>query len=89
MSLQPFTLVTGKAAPMLAANIDTDVIMPKQFLKGIDRSGLEARSCECYGVVRLAYDRLSCAHGAPRRTPGMGNLGLAAPVVHRQPMQTA
>ena len=41
MSLQPFTRVTGKAAPMLAANIDTDVIMPKQFLKGIDRSGLD------------------------------------------------
>ena len=41
MSMQPFTRVTGKAAPMLAANIDTDVIMPKQFLKGIDRSGLD------------------------------------------------
>lgn len=41
MSVQPFTQVTGKAAPMLAANIDTDVIMPKQFLKGIDRSGLD------------------------------------------------
>ncbi|EJM78887.1 3-isopropylmalate dehydratase small subunit [Pseudomonas sp. GM60] len=41
MSLQPFTQVSGKAAPMLAANIDTDVIMPKQFLKGIDRSGLD------------------------------------------------
>jgi 3-isopropylmalate/(R)-2-methylmalate dehydratase small subunit len=41
MSLQPFTQVTGKAAPMLAANIDTDVIMPKQFLKGIDRAGLD------------------------------------------------
>ncbi len=41
MSLQPFTLITGKAAPMLAANIDTDVIMPKQFLRGIDRSGLD------------------------------------------------
>ena len=26
---------------MLAANIDTDVIMPKQFLKGIDRKGLD------------------------------------------------
>lgn len=26
---------------MLAANIDTDVIMPKQFLKGIDRQGLD------------------------------------------------
>jgi len=41
MSLQPFTQVSGQAAPMLAANIDTDVIMPKQFLKGIDRAGLD------------------------------------------------
>lgn len=39
--MQPFTYVSGKAAPMLAANIDTDVIMPKQFLKGIDRAGLD------------------------------------------------
>ena len=41
MSLQPFTHVSGRAAPLLAANVDTDVIMPKQFLKGIDRQGLE------------------------------------------------
>lgn len=33
--------MTGKAAPLPAANIDTDVIMPKQFLKGVDRSGLD------------------------------------------------
>ncbi|WCD82892.1 3-isopropylmalate dehydratase small subunit [Pseudomonas sp. TUM22785] len=39
--MQPFTRVSGIAAPMLAANVDTDVIMPKQFLKGIDRSGLD------------------------------------------------
>jgi 3-isopropylmalate/(R)-2-methylmalate dehydratase small subunit len=39
--MQPFTQVSGTAAPMLAANIDTDVIMPKQFLKGIDRAGLD------------------------------------------------
>lgn len=39
--MQPFTTVRGSAAPMLAANVDTDVIMPKQFLKGIDRSGLD------------------------------------------------
>lgn len=38
--MQPFTTVTGPAAALSAANIDTDVIMPKQFLKGIDRSGL-------------------------------------------------
>ena len=39
--MQPFVHVSGIAAPMLAANIDTDVIMPKQFLKGIDRQGLD------------------------------------------------
>ncbi|WP_177331678.1 3-isopropylmalate dehydratase small subunit [Pseudomonas sp. NBRC 111123] len=41
MSMEPFKYVEGFAAPMLAANVDTDVIMPKQFLKGIDRSGLD------------------------------------------------
>ena len=39
--MEKFEVVTGKAAPLLAANIDTDVIMPKQFLKGIDRAGLD------------------------------------------------
>jgi CRP-like cAMP-binding protein len=34
----------------------------------IDRSGLEARSCECYGVVRQAYDNMSCAQNSPRFT---------------------
>lgn len=39
--MQAFKTVSGVAAPMLAANVDTDVIMPKQFLKGIDRNGLD------------------------------------------------
>lgn len=39
--MEAFKAVTGIAAPMMAANIDTDVIMPKQFLKGIDRQGLD------------------------------------------------
>jgi 3-isopropylmalate/(R)-2-methylmalate dehydratase small subunit len=39
--MHPFATVKGVVAPLHAANIDTDVIMPKQFLKGIDRSGLE------------------------------------------------
>jgi 3-isopropylmalate/(R)-2-methylmalate dehydratase small subunit len=38
--VQKFLSVTGVAAPMPAANVDTDVIMPKMFLKGIDRAGL-------------------------------------------------
>lgn len=39
--MEPFNIVSGRIAPMMAANIDTDVIMPKQFLKGIDRHGLD------------------------------------------------
>ena len=39
-SMEPFVTVTGVAAPLPRANVDTDQIMPKQFLKGIDRSGL-------------------------------------------------
>ena len=39
-SIQPFTVVTGIAAALPRANVDTDQIMPKQFLRGIDRSGL-------------------------------------------------
>ncbi|WP_033046095.1 3-isopropylmalate dehydratase small subunit [Pseudomonas fluorescens] len=41
MIMEPFITVSGIAAPFPAANVDTDVIMPKQFLKGIDRNGLD------------------------------------------------
>ncbi|PWC39827.1 3-isopropylmalate dehydratase small subunit [Azospirillum sp. TSO35-2] len=39
--MHPFTQVSGRAAPFAAPNVDTDVIMPKQFLKGVDRKGLD------------------------------------------------
>ncbi|MBN2630167.1 MAG: 3-isopropylmalate dehydratase small subunit [Rhodobacteraceae bacterium] len=38
--MTPFTSLTGIAAPMPLVNIDTDMIIPKQFLKTIQRSGL-------------------------------------------------
>ncbi|MFT6351616.1 3-isopropylmalate dehydratase small subunit [Neptuniibacter pectenicola] len=37
--MNKFTLHTGIAAPLDRANIDTDMIIPKQFLKSIKRSG--------------------------------------------------
>jgi len=40
--VEAFTVCTGIAAPLPQANVDTDVIMPKQFLKGITREGLAA-----------------------------------------------
>ena len=38
--MEKFDQLTGVAAPMPASNIDTDKIIPKQFLKTIKRSGL-------------------------------------------------
>ncbi|MFG1425136.1 3-isopropylmalate dehydratase small subunit [Roseixanthobacter glucoisosaccharinicivorans] len=55
--MQPFTVIEGIAAPLPAANVDTDVIMPKQFLKGVDRSGLKEGT---FAALRYGPD------GAPR-----------------------
>ena len=38
--MQAFTELTAKAVPLDLANVDTDQIIPKQFLKIIDRQGL-------------------------------------------------
>ena len=38
--MEKFTTLTGIAAPMQLVNIDTDMIIPKQFLKTIARTGL-------------------------------------------------
>ncbi len=54
--MQAFNILTGVAAPLPAANVDTDVIMPKQFLKGIDRNGLDR------GVF---FDQRFLADGSP------------------------
>ncbi|MCG9915632.1 MAG: 3-isopropylmalate dehydratase small subunit [Phenylobacterium sp.] len=38
--MKPFTRIDAKAAPLALSNIDTDQIIPKQFLKTVDRVGL-------------------------------------------------
>lgn len=37
--MQPFTVFTGLVAPLDRSNVDTDAIIPKQFLKSIERTG--------------------------------------------------
>jgi CRP-like cAMP-binding protein len=63
--------VTGGALKLQKAGL---IDYHRGHISIIDRSGLEARSCECYGVVRQAYDRLSLTHAASPgreiRTPG-------------------
>ena len=38
--MDKFTTLTGVAAPMPITNVDTDMIIPKQYLKTIQRTGL-------------------------------------------------
>ena len=38
--MQPFTTLTSTPAPLKVINVDTDMIIPKQFLKTIKRTGL-------------------------------------------------
>ncbi len=38
--MEKFTRLTGVAAPLSLINVDTDMIIPKQFLKTIERTGL-------------------------------------------------
>src|SRR6059058_6150616 len=55
--MQPFRNHTGVVAPLDRANVDTDQIIPKQFLKRIERTG--------YGEF-LFFDWRLEANGAPK-----------------------
>ena len=55
--MEPVVTITGTMAPLMRASIDTDQIIPKQFLKRVDRSG--------FGPY-LFYDWAHDAEGEPR-----------------------
>jgi CRP-like cAMP-binding protein len=59
--------VTGAATKLKKAGLI-------QYRRGriaiLDRPGLERRSCECYSVVRQAYDRVLGAAAAPQQAVG-------------------
>jgi 3-isopropylmalate dehydratase small subunit len=55
--MKAFTRLDARAAPLSLANIDTDQIIPKQFLKTVDREGL---------AKGLFYDLRFDGEGKPR-----------------------
>jgi 3-isopropylmalate/(R)-2-methylmalate dehydratase small subunit len=57
--MQPFTSHTGRAVALPRTNVDTDQIIPKQFLKRIERTGFGAA---------LFYDWRYLADGSPDPT---------------------
>src|SRR5690606_992351 len=56
-SMTTSSLIAGIAAPLPLSNLDTDQIMPKQFLRIVDKAGLDRG---------LLYDLRFDAAGAPR-----------------------
>ncbi len=55
--VRPVTVIQGKMAPLPRANVDTDQIIPKQFLKRVERTG--------FGPF-LFYDWALDEEGEPR-----------------------
>lgn len=70
MAMQSFTTVTGPAIPLMAANVDTDVIIPIQRLVGTGREGLGP-----YAFERLRYNKDGTDNGdfIPNREPYRGS----------------
>ena len=60
--MEKFTKLTSPAAPLDMVNVDTDMIIPKQFLKTIQRTGL-ARGL----FYDLRYDEAGNAKSASLR----------------------
>ena len=48
--MEPFDKLTGVVLPMNRVNVDTDQIIPKQFLKRVERTGFGS-SCFSTGAT--------------------------------------
>jgi 3-isopropylmalate/(R)-2-methylmalate dehydratase small subunit len=59
--MQAFTVVTGLAAPLDRANVDTDQIIPKQFLKSIKRSGFGVNLFDEWRYLDEGYPGQDCS----------------------------
>lgn len=58
--MQPFIKETGLVAPIDRANVDTDAIIPKQFLKSIQRSGFGPNLFDEWRYLDQGQPGVSC-----------------------------
>lgn len=59
--MQKFTVVKGLAAPLDRANVDTDQIIPKQFLKSIKRIGFGVNLFDEWRYLDEGYPGQDCS----------------------------
>jgi len=60
--MQAFTILTGLVAPLDRANVDTDAIIPKQFLKSIRRSGFGVNLFDEWRYLDHGEPEQDCSH---------------------------
>jgi len=53
--MKAFTQLNGLVAPMMRSNVDTDAIIPKQFLKSIKRSGFGVNLFDAWRYLDEGY----------------------------------
>lgn len=57
-----FTTLTALVAPLDRANVDTDAIIPKQFLKSIKRSGFGPFAFDEWRYLDIGEPDMDCTH---------------------------
>src|SRR5476649_3281 len=68
-SMKAFTQHTGLVAPLDRANVDTDQIIPKQFLKSIKRTGFGPNLFDEWRYLDVGY---AYQDNSKRRQPAAG-----------------
>ena len=64
--MKPFTTLKGLVAPLDRANVDTDAIIPKQFLKSIKRTGYGPFLFDEWRYEDVGQPEMDCTH-RPRK----------------------
>jgi len=59
--MNPFNLLHGLVAPLDRANVDTDAIIPKQFLKSIKRSGFGPNAFDEWRYLDRGEPGMDCS----------------------------
>ena len=77
-TMKSFTQITAIVAPLDRSNVDTDAIIPKQFLKSIKRSGF---GVNCFDEWRYLD------HGEPRIFAQPAALSRRADSAHAQKLR--
>jgi len=62
MAMQKFTVLQGVVAPLDRANVDTDAIIPKQFLKSIRRTGFGPYLFDAWRYLDEGQPDMDCAN---------------------------